>query len=132
MMKSNVMNLKILLPFRIFNEITDVKSIIVETSEGMYGFLPQRLDCVVALVPGIFMYETDQIHYVATDEGVMVKAGAEVLVSVNNAIEGSDLQTLKETVQKEFLMLDDEEKSIRSMMAKMESEFVKNIEKFQK
>ena len=75
------MNLKILLPFKVFADIKNVSSMVMETSEGSYGLLPQRLDCVAALVPGIFTYELDgTTHYVAVDTGVMVKAGEHVLV----------------------------------------------------
>ena len=51
-MEYTLMNLKILLPFRVFTEIKNVKRIVAETSEGSYGFLPQRLDCVAALSAG--------------------------------------------------------------------------------
>ena len=47
------MNLKILLPFQIFAEKTNVSRIVAETREGSFGILPHRLDCVAALVPGI-------------------------------------------------------------------------------
>jgi len=128
------MDLKILLPFRIFAEIKNVSRIVAETSEGFFGLLPQRLDCVAALVPGIFTYETEtrSIHYLAVDEGVLVKAGTQVLVSVRNAIGGSDLGRLRESVENEFMKLDDNEKNIRSVMAKMESGFIYSLEKFRK
>ena len=128
------MDLKILLPFRIFAEIKNVSSIVAETSEGFFGLLPQRLDCVAALVPGIFTYETEtnSIHYLAVDEGVLVKAGTQVLVSVRNAIGGADLGRLRESVENEFMKLDDNEKNVRSVMAKMESSFIYSLEKFRK
>jgi F-type H+-transporting ATPase subunit epsilon len=128
------MDLKILLPFRIFAEIKNVSSIVAETSEGFFGLLPQRLDCVAALVPGIFTYETEtkSIHYLAVDEGVLVKAGTQVLVSVRNAIGGADLGRLRESVENEFMKLDDNEKNVRSVMAKMESGFIYSLEKFHK
>ena len=128
------MDLKILLPFRIFAEIKNVSSIVAETSEGFFGLLPQRLDCVAALVPGIFTYETEtkSIHYLAVDEGVLVKAGTQVLVSVRNAIGGADLGRLRESVENEFMKLDDSEKNVRSVMAKMESGFIYSLEKFRK
>ena len=128
------MDLKILLPFRIFAEIKNVSSIVAETSEGFFGLLPQRLDCVAALVPGIFTYETEtkSIHYLAVDEGVLVKAGTQVLVSVRNAIGGADLGRLRESVENEFMKLDDNEKNVRSVMAKMESGFIYSLEKFRK
>ena len=128
------MDLKILLPFRIFADIKNVKSIVAETSEGFFGLLPQRLDCVAALVPGIFTYETDSknIHFLAVDKGVMVKAGMQVLVSVRNAIGGSDLSKLHESVEKEFKNLDENEKNVRSMVSKLESGFISRLEKLNK
>lgn len=133
-MEKMYMHLKILLPFRVFAEVDQVLRIVLETSEGAYGLLPQRLDCVAALAPGIFMYETpvQGVQYLAIDEGVLVKAGTAVLVSVRNAIGGADLGHLQESVEKEFINLDESEKSARSVMAKMESGFILNLEKFRK
>ena len=87
-MENDLMTLKILLPFKVFMETKNVKRIVMETSAGSYGLLPQRLDCTAALRPGILLYETlnDVEKYIAIDEGVMIKSGAEVLVSVRNAI----------------------------------------------
>ena len=132
-MDPELMHLKILLPFKVFIEVTKVKHIVAETGEGQYGFLPQRLDCVAALVAGIFSYETTTggVKYIAVDEGVMVKAGTEVMVSVRNAIGGADLGKLHESVQKEFKQLDDNEKNVRAVMAKMESSFMMRLKKFQ-
>ncbi|WP_375584224.1 F0F1 ATP synthase subunit epsilon [Cyclobacterium xiamenense] len=123
------MHLKILLPFRVLVDIQHVRRIVMETSEGSFGLLPQRLDCVAALVPGIFTYETDREHYIAIDEGVMIKAGEEVLVSVRNAIRGSSLEDLNQSVEKEFKRLDENEKEIRSSMVKMESGFIMSLDK---
>ena len=82
------MNLKILLPFQVFAEKAGVSRIVAETREGSFGLLPHRLDCVAALAPGILIYETEAEGevYVAVDEGVLVKTGADVLVSVRRAI----------------------------------------------
>ena len=84
------MDLRIYLPSRNFVEIKNVSSIVTETSEGSFGLLPQRLDCVAALVPSIFTYETESkgIHYIAVDEGILIKAGSQVMVSVRNDFGG--------------------------------------------
>lgn len=128
------MHLKILLPFKIFADINNVKRIIAETNNGSYGFLPQRLDCVAALIPGILTYETEagSIHYIAIDEGILIKTGSLVSVSIRNAIGGVDLGMLHESVKKEFLDLDENERSSRSTMAKLESGFIHSLEKFHK
>ena len=126
------MNLKILLPFRIFAEKTGVTRIVAESRSGSFGLLPRRLDCVVALAPGILVFETelDDEVCMAVDEGVLVKTGADVLVSVRNAIGGTDLGKLREAVEQEFLNLDEQEKSVRSVLAKLENGFIRRFAAF--
>jgi F-type H+-transporting ATPase subunit epsilon len=126
------MNLKVLLPFQIFVEKTGVSRIVAETYEGSFGLLPQRLDCVAALAAGILIYETasEGEAYLAVDEGVLVKAGPDVLVSVRNAIGGTDLGQLREAVQQEFLDLDERERSVRAVLTKMESDLMRRMATF--
>lgn len=122
-MLSATMTLKILLPFEIFSEKVDVVQIVAETREGSFGILPHRLDCVAALTPGLLVYESRAQGevYVAVDEGVLVKAGSEVLVSVRRALSGMDLADLRAAVELEFLTLDERERDVRSVMAKLEA-----------
>jgi F-type H+-transporting ATPase subunit epsilon len=109
-----------------------VTRIIAETLEGSFGLLPHRLDCVAALVPGILIYEDEAEGevYVAVDQGVLVKTGLDVLVSVRNAIAGTDLRRLREAVEWEFLRLDEREQRVRSVLAKMESGFIRRLAEF--
>jgi len=127
------MNLKILLPFQVFAEKTNVSRIVAETHTGSFGLLPHRLDCVAALTPGIMIYETDADGevFVAVDEGVLVKAGADVLVSVRRAFAGTNLGQLRDSVAQEFLTLDEHEQSVRSVMAKLEAGFLRQFASFQ-
>jgi F-type H+-transporting ATPase subunit epsilon len=127
------MNLKILLPFHVFAEKADVLRIVAETHEGSFGILPHRLDCVAALAPGIFTYETPQdgTAYLAVDEGVLVKAGQDVLVSVRHAIGGVDLGQLHETVKRQFLAIDQQERDVRLVIAKMEGGLLGRLAEFQ-
>ena len=131
-MPATLMNLKVLLPFQIFAEKTGVSRIVAETHEGSFGLLPHRLDCVAALAAGILIYETkiEGETYVAVDEGVLVKTGSDVLVSVRNAIAGTDLGQLREAVQREFLHLDEREKNVRSVLAKMEGDLMRRMATF--
>jgi F-type H+-transporting ATPase subunit epsilon len=126
------MNLKVLLPFRIFAEKTGVSRIVAETREGSFGLLPRRLDCVAALAPGILIYENEgeAEMYLAVDEGVLVKTGLDVLVSVRNAIGGTDLGQLREAVEREFLHLNEREQSVRSVMARVESNLIRGLVEF--
>ena len=126
------MNLKMLLPFQVFAEKTGVTRIVAETREGSFGLLPHRLDCVAALAPGILIYETEVEGevYVAVDEGVLIKTGLDVLVSVRNAIGGTDLSELRDSVEREFLNLDEREQNVRSVLAKMESGLIRRLAEF--
>ena len=127
------MHLKILLPFQVFAEQGEVLRIVAETREGSFGLLPHRLDCVAALAPGILIYETQSGGeiFVAVDEGVLVKTGPDVLVSVRRALGGTDLGQLREAVETEFLTFDELEKNTRSVMAKLESGFLHRFATFQ-
>jgi len=123
------MHLKVLLPFKTFTEKTGVSRIVAETSEGSFGILPLRLDCVAALAPGILTYadERDGEVYVAVDEGVIVKTGFDVLVSVRNAIGGTCLEQLRATVERDFLKLNEQQKSAHQFMDKMESDLMRRL-----
>ena len=125
------MNLKILLPFKVFADIKNVSEVVIETSEGSYGMLPQRLDCVAALVPGILTYESEKngVQYVAVDSGIMVKAGDQVLVSVRNAVGGADLGKLGDLVKKDFKTQDENVKEANTVVAKLERGFIYSFDK---
>jgi F-type H+-transporting ATPase subunit epsilon len=127
------MNLQVLLPFQVFAEKTGVSRIVAETREGSFGLLPHRLDCVAALAPGILSYETDSEGevFVAVDEGVLVKSGPDVLVSVRRALGGADLGQLRDAVEKEFLTLDEHAQNVRNVMAKLETGFLRRFATFQ-
>jgi F-type H+-transporting ATPase subunit epsilon len=129
---SNQMNLKILLPFQVFAQKTAVSRMVAETTSGSFGFLPHRLDCVAILVAGIFTYETasEGEVYLAVDQGVLIKNGFDVLISVRNAIAGTDLADLRDTVRQEFLNRDEQELQVRSVLAKLESGFTRRFMEF--
>ena len=132
MQQPTLMNLKVLLPFRIFAEKTGVSRIVAETHDGSFGLLPHRLDCVTALAPGILIYETETEGevYVAVDKGVLVKTGLDVVVSVRNAIGGTELGQLRAAVEREFLDLNEREQNVRTVMAKMESGLIHRLVEF--
>ena len=126
------MNLKILLPFEVFAVETGVLRVVADTDQGSMGLLPNRLDCVASLAPGILVYETadEGETYIAVDKGVLVKTGLDVLVSVRNAIRGTDLGQLHAAVEREFLTLNEQEQKVRSVMARMESGLIHRLVEF--
>lgn len=127
----DLMHLKILLPSGVFADIKNVKRIVVETTDGSYGILPRRLDCTAALVTGILVYETEEGEgekYVAVNEGILIKAGTEVSISVRHAIGNAPLGKLREQVEKEMIELDELEINARNVMAKLETGFLRNFQ----
>ncbi len=126
------MRLKVLLPFRVLIEETDVSRIVAETREGSFGLLPRRRDCIAALVPGILTYESESGGevFVAVDEGVLVKIGSEVRVSVRRASRGNDLARLRDAVLHDYLTLDELALAARAATQKLESGFVGRFARF--
>ena len=131
-MPPSPMQLRILFPSRIFSVIENVTRIVAEARHGSFGILPQRLDCVAALAPGILTYatEADGEVYLAVDEGVIVKTGPDVVVSVRHAIGGADLGQLRQAVGREFVTLDERQKTVRTVVAKLESGLIRRFVEF--
>jgi F-type H+-transporting ATPase subunit epsilon len=127
------MQLEILLPFQVFANEAAVSRVVVQTRQGSLGLLPHRLDCVATLRPGILLYETaaDGEVCVAVDQGVLVKTGTRVRVSVRRAIRGSDLQQLRAAVEHEFLAVDEQEQNVRSAMDRLETGLLRRFMDFQ-
>jgi F-type H+-transporting ATPase subunit epsilon len=122
------MNLKVLLPTRIFlNE--EVSKVTAEAENGYFCLLPRHIDFVTVLVPGILSFEflTGQESFLAVDEGILIKCGSQVVVSTRNAVQHSDLRLLQETVEKQFRVLDDREKMTRSALSKLEANIVRQF-----
>jgi F-type H+-transporting ATPase subunit epsilon len=51
---------------------------------------------------------------------------------VRNAIGGADLGKLHESVEKDFKELDETQRNVRTVTARLESSFIYGIEKFHK
>lgn len=128
----SLMKLRILLPYGVFAVEAGVSRIIVDTGSGSVGLLPHRMDCVAALIPGILVYETlaGGEAYLAVDEGILIKTGLDVLVSVRNAVGGTDLKRLIASVEKDFMVINEQEKHVRLVMSKVESAFIGRIAVF--
>lgn len=124
-----LMQLHVLLPFKVLGDYDAIESLVLETAAGAFGLLPHRRDCVAALEPGIltFTAQGQPPGYMAIDEGIMVKKGQQVRVSVRNAHTDVDLETLKQTVQTVFLSLTEQEREVRAVLARLESGFMRGF-----
>ena len=120
------MTLRVLLPEKVVLEC-EVTKVVAEGTNGSFGLLPRHVDYVEPLVPGILSFvpadDEDEV-FAAVDEGLLVKCGSEVLVSVRNAVVGPELGNLEETVRSRFEHVDEREKAMRTALAKLEAEVV--------
>jgi F-type H+-transporting ATPase subunit epsilon len=121
------MRLIVVLPAETFLDL-DVDQVVAEAEDGHFGIEPRHIDFVTALVPGILGYVKDgEETFMAVDEGILVKNGPEVRVSVRNATRGARLGELMRTVEEKFQVMDDKEKNARSAAAKIEADLVRGF-----
>lgn len=120
------MNLKILIPTKVLVK-EEARKITAEAENGSFTLQPNHIDFAAALVPGVLSFESESGEevFLAIDEGILVKRGAQVLVSTRQAIRGVDLETLEHTVAEEFTRLDEREKEARSAIARLEAGLVR-------
>ena len=106
-----------------------VASIQAEGLEGAFCLRPRHVDCVAALVPGLLFFEASDRpdNCLAVDRGVLVKKGELVAVSVRNAITGVNLEELLDAVESRFLTMDEQQRVVRSAMARLETDFLRRF-----
>jgi F-type H+-transporting ATPase subunit epsilon len=129
------MRLRVLAPTHIAVD-EEVSRVSAESPDGAFTILPRHIDYATVLVPGILSYRLQtgygrpglpspgaELHYVAVDEGILVKRGRVVNVSTRNAVSGTDLESLRAAVTEMFTELDDEERQARNALARLELGF---------
>lgn len=127
------MNLKVFVPDRVILD-EGVTKIIAEAVNGSFCLLPRHLDLVTILVPGILYFTSLSAaeHFIAIDDGILVKCQQEVFVSTLNAVRGDNLENLKETIAKQFRLLDEQEKLTRSALVKFEVNIIRHFQEMGK
>jgi len=120
--------LRVLLPAHVLLE-TEVRRIVAEAPEGAFGLLPGHVDYAAPLVPGVLVYEDadGREAFLGVDEGLLVKRGPEVTVSVRDAVRGDEPEELQELVEARFLALDEHEKRARTALARLEAGFYRRV-----
>mgnify|MGYP003593522808 FL=1 len=123
-----MMQVKILLPSAVFLEQA-AKKLVAEGPNGFFCLLPRHIDYTNALVPGILTLEhvDGQIAYYAVSEGILVKIGRQVLLSVRDAVRGETLEDLKKAVDSQFLQLIRQEQASRTALRKLEADTIRRF-----
>jgi F-type H+-transporting ATPase subunit epsilon len=122
------MRLKVLLPSEVLLDAA-VTKVNAEAENGAFCLLPRHIDFVAALVPGLLSFETEdgREEFVAVDEGILVKCGAQVLVSTRQAVRGPDLGSLRQAIDEQFRALDEQERKARAAAARLEADLVRRF-----
>lgn len=127
------MHLTLLLPGETLVAV-EVGKIVAEATNGSFCLLPRHADLVAPLVAGLLSYvetaaaDGARARLIAVDEGTLVKCGAEVWVSVRDAVlGGDDPAALRRVVSERFRHLDEQEKSARSVLARLEAGVVRRF-----
>jgi F-type H+-transporting ATPase subunit epsilon len=122
------MRLEIYVPTARLVDVATIK-VVAEGPDGFFALLPRHIDMAAALTPGLFVYVTaeGEERFLGIDEGVLVKRGAEVRVSVLDAFESDDLASLRAQVWRQFLNLDDHERAARTALARLEAGAIRRV-----
>lgn len=122
------MKVKILLPTSVFLD-QEVKKIVAQGLDGSFCLLPRHIDYTNGLVPGIVTLESvdGQIAYYAVSEGILVKVGSQVLISVRDAVRGDTLVELKQAVDNQFLQAMRQEEASRAALKKLEADTIRRF-----
>ena len=122
------MRLKVVLPTKILIETAAIK-VIAEAENGIFCLLPRHIDFVATLIPSLlsFVSPQGQEQFFAIDQGILIKHGDEVTVATQNAVPGGDLGMLKKTVEQQFHLIDEREKTARSVLEKLEVNTIRHF-----
>lgn len=122
------MQLKVQVPGEVLIDEA-VQKIVAEGQNGFFCLEPRHIDFVAALVPGLITYyaEDGSERILASDEGILVKCGKEVLISTFNAIPGKELDTVQTSVTNYFNKQNEEERVARSAAARLEAGIVRRF-----
>jgi len=122
------MKLTVLVPSEIVLE-EEVDRIKGQAENGWFGLLPKHVDFVTALAPSVLIFQPQggQEEYLAIDHGILVKCGREVWISTRDAVRGTNLEQLREQVEKQFQQREELEKKARALEAKLETDLVRRL-----
>lgn len=127
------MRVSLRLPTRLLHEGAVLKLFAV-AENGAFGMLPNHADHVSSLVPSVLVL-TDadgKEHFFGIDHGLLVKHGHQVDIAVRRAVRGDSLDTLAESIDAMFSQVDEEERSARTAMSRLEVGIVRHFGQLRK
>ncbi len=122
------MRLRVLLPDQILVD-EQVLQVTAEAENGSFSLLPRHVDFTAALVPGILFYvnEEEEEEFLAVEEGILVKCGQDVRVSVIGAVWGKELGTLRAMIHERSAKASEHERTARDAINKLEVDIIRRL-----
>ena len=122
------MNLRVVTPREVVIDERATK-VTVRAEDGARTFLPRHIDFVTALAPSVVSYlrPGGQEGFVAVDEGVLTKAGDELLVSAAYVIVGERLGELQRRAEEQFREREDRERVAHTALARLEANIIRRF-----
>lgn len=98
-------------------------------ADGAFGLLPNHVDFVTELVPSVLVLtETGgRERFFGVDAGLLVKKGPRVEIAVHRGVESTDLDHLRDTVNRSFAEIEDEERAARAALSRLEADMVRRF-----
>lgn len=130
---ADTMQVTLRLPTRTLFE-GSVERLFAVAENGAFGMLPNHTDFVTALVPSVLILTTaeDGELFFGIDEGVLMKNGHRVDIAIRRGVQGEDLDSLDDTVQRTFVEVDEEERVARSALSRLEAGIVRRFSDLRK
>lgn len=121
------MRIKLILPYKTILD-KKVEKITAPGSNGDFQILPKHIDGTWSLKPGILtLTDHDTDFYYAINQGLVVKQGSIVYISIFQAIAGESLEELSQTVAESLQILDERERKAREVLIKLETDTIKRF-----
>ena len=122
------MNLRVVTPREVVVD-ERVTKVAVRAEDGARTFLPRHIDFVTALAPSVVSYlrPGGEEHFVAVDEGVLTKAGDELLVSAAYAVVGDRLGELQGRAEEQFRERDERDRVAHTALARLEANIIRRF-----
>ena len=130
---AEAMDVTIRLPTRMLFE-GRARKLFAVAENGAFGMLPNHIDFVTSLVPSVLILTLEDGHeqIFGIDEGILVKQGHKVDVAIRRGAPGTDLATLQESVRKNFIEVDEDERVARSALSRLEAGMVRRFADLQR
>lgn len=108
--------------------------LMASAENGSFGIWPNHADFVTALVPSVVVLidQDNNELFFGIDEGLLVKKGHQVDLAVRRAIQSDDLETLHQRLSESFFEVDEQERSARTALAKLELGMVRQMSELKK